>query len=245
MRVLKLSRLGYLLLILVPLIVLLALGYWVFRGRRGDNGRSARVLDWIRNPAAHPEWAVQGGQRCGDAPFVMPTSGYIGFLWDDSFRVGHRHQGIDIFGGADVNVTPVYAAYPGYLTRKLDWKSSVIVRIPQDPLQPERQVWAYYTHMASSNGESYIAPTYPPGIQEIYVEEGALLGFQGNYSGTPGNPVGVHLHFSIVKDDGSGHFLNELEIENTLDPSPYLGLPLNAGTNQGQIPVCGSQAQSS
>lgn len=245
MRVLKLSRLGYLLLILVPLIVLLALGYWVFRGRRGDNGRSARVLDWIRNPAAHPEWAVQGGQRCGDAPFVMPTSGYIGFLWDDSFRVGHRHQGIDIFGGADVNVTPVYAAYPGYLTRKLDWKSSVIVRIPQDPLQPGRQVWAYYTHMASSNGESYIAPTYPPGIQEIYVEEGALLGFQGNYSGTPGNPVGVHLHFSIVKDDGSGHFLNELEIENTLDPSPYLGLPLNAGTNQGQIPVCGSQAQSS
>ncbi len=245
MRVLKLSRLGYLLLILVPLIVLLALGYWVFRGRRGDNGRSARVLDWIRNPAAHPEWAVQGGQRCGDAPFVMPTSGYIGFLWDDSFRVGHRHQGIDIFGGADVNVTPVYAAYPGYLTRKLDWKSSVIVRIPQDPLQPGRQVWAYYTHMASSNGESYIAPTYPPGIQEVYVEEGALLGFQGNYSGTPGNPVGVHLHFSIVKDDGSGHFLNELEIENTLDPSPYLGLPLNAGTNQGQIPVCGSQAQSS
>lgn len=245
MRVLKLSRLGYLLLILVPLIVLLALGYWVFRGRRGDNGRSARVLDWIRNPAAHPEWAVQGGQRCGDAPFVMPTSGYIGFLWDDSFRVGHRHQGIDIFGGADVNVTPVYAAYPGYLTRKLDWKSSVIVRIPQDPLQPGRQVWAYYTHMASPNGESYIAPTYPPGIQEVYVEEGALLGFQGNYSGTPGNPVGVHLHFSIVKDDGSGHFLNELEIENTLDPSPYLGLPLNAGTNQGQIPVCGGQAQSS
>lgn len=245
MRVLKLSRLGYLLLILVPLIVLLVLGYWVFRGRRGDNGRSARVLDWIRNPAAHPEWAVQGGQRCGDAPFVMPTSGYIGFLWDDSFRVGHRHQGIDIFGGADVNVTPVYAAYPGYLTRKLDWKSSVIVRIPQDPLQPGRQVWAYYTHMASPNGESYIAPTYPPGIQEVYVEEGALLGFQGNYSGTPGNPVGVHLHFSIVKDDGSGHFLNELEIENTLDPSPYLGLPLNAGTNQGQIPVCGSQAQSS
>ena len=245
MRVLKLSRLGYLLLILVPLIVLLALGYWVFRGRRGDNGRSTRVLDWIRNPAAHPEWAVQGGQRCGDAPFVMPTSGYIGFLWGDSFRVGHRHQGIDIFGGADVNITPVYAAYPGYLTRKLDWKSSVIVRIPQDPLQPGRQVWAYYTPMASPNGESYIAPTYPPGIQEVYVEEGALLGFQGNYSSTPGNPVGVHLHFSIVKDDGSGHFLNELEIENTLDPSPYLGLPLNAGTNQGQIPVCGSQAQSS
>lgn len=245
MKVLKTSRLGHLLLILVPLIVLLALGYWVFRLMRGDNGRSLRVLDWIRNPASHPEWVVQGGQRCGDAPFVIPTDGYIGFLWGDSFRIGHRHQGIDIFGGADVNVTPVYAAYPGYLTRKLDWKSSVIVRIPQDPLQPERQVWAYYTHMASPNGESYISPIYPPGIQEVYVEEGALLGFQGNYSGAPGNPVGVHLHFSIVKDDGSGHFLNELEIENTLDPSPYLGLPLNASTNQGRIPVCPGQARSS
>lgn len=200
--------------------------------------RTGQVWAWLRDPAAHPEWSIQAGQRCGDAPFILPTDGFVGFIWDDSFRIGHRHQGIDIFGGADVNVTPVMAAYPGYLTRQMDWKSSVIMRIPDDPLQPGRQIWVYYTHMASPDGESYISAAFPPGTSEVFVEAGTLLGYQGNYSGTPGNPTGVHLHFSIVLDNGAGWFLNELEITNTLDPSPYLGLPLNAHTNPDIIPVC-------
>ncbi len=48
---------------------------------------------------AHPEWAVRAGERCGEAPFLLPTNGFIGYLWGDSFRPGHSHQGIDIFGG--------------------------------------------------------------------------------------------------------------------------------------------------
>ena len=127
-----------------------------------------------------------------------------------------------------------------YLTRQTDWKSTVIIRVPDDPLQPGRQIWVYYTHMADPDGESYIAPDFPPGTREGYVQAGTLLGYQGNYSGTPNNPVGVHLHFSIVKDDGNGSYLNELEIGNTLDPSPYLGLPLNASKNPDQVPVCTS-----
>ncbi len=181
---------------------------------------------------------VQAGERCGDAPFVIPTDGFIGYLWDDSFRIGHHHQGIDIFSGNPGHVTPVVAAYPGYLTRMSDWKSSLIIRIPDDPINPGRQIWTYYTHMASPEGESFIVSDFPPGTQEVYVEAGTLLGYQGNYSGTPGNPVGVHLHFSIVKDDGQGGFKNELEIENTLDPTPYFGLPLNAGHNTGEVPSC-------
>ena len=145
---------------------------------------------------------------------------------------------MDIFGGTEVGVTPVVAAYPGYLRRLPDWKSTVIVRIPSDPLLPGRQIWAYYTHMAKSDGESTIAADFPAGTEEVFIEAGTLLGYQGNYSGASGNPVGVHLHFSIVLDDGNGTFRNELEIENTLDPSPYLGLPLNAVTNQDRIPVC-------
>jgi murein DD-endopeptidase MepM/ murein hydrolase activator NlpD len=70
------------------------------------------------------------------------------------------------------------------------------------------------------------------------VEAGTFLGYMGNYSGTPGSPTGVHLHLSIVKDDGNGNYMNETEIKNTLDPSPYLGLSLNANTNKDQIPVC-------
>ncbi len=181
---------------------------------------------------------MTAGTRCADAPFIFPTDGLAGFIWDDSFRPGHRHQGIDIFAGTEVGVTPVIAAYPGYLTRMADWKSSVIVRVPDDPLQPGRQIWLYYTHMADQNGASYIASDFPAGTKEMFIEAGALLGYQGNYSGDPNNPVGVHLHFSIVEDDPLGNFKNELDIDNTYDPSPYLGLPLNANTNPDTIPVC-------
>ncbi len=211
--------------------------------RRGD-AHGACLLAWFNNPAAHPEWAIQRGARCGQAPFIFPTDGYIGFVWGDSFRPGHHHQGLDIFGGGDVDQTPVFAAYPGYLTRLPDWKSTVIIRLPQDPLKPERQIWTYYTHMADAQGNSFVSAQFPPGTSEVYVEAGTLLGYQGNYSGDPNNPVGVHLHFSIVLDDGHGRFRNELEVRNTLDPSPYFGMSLNAATDTGEVPVCPEEAGS-
>ena len=207
--------------------------YFFWLNPSAASPRTRNLLTWLRNSAAHPDWAVSANTLCGDAPFAMPTSGYIGFLWDDSFRPGHRHQGIDIFGGKDAGVTPVYAAYDGYLSRLPDWKSTVIIRIPADPLQPSRQIWTYYTHLAYEDGKTLIVDQFPPGTNEVFVKAGTQLGYQGNYSGTPGNPTGVHLHFSIIKDNGNGTFLNELEIKNTLDPSPYLGLMLNG--KQGGI----------
>lgn len=224
--------------ILALLVCLAVAGYYVYRSYGVNVGRSGRVMSWLRNPSAYPDWAVKAGQRCGTAPFIIPTDGFIGFLWDDSFRIGHRHQGIDIFGGTEVNQTPVVAAYAGFLTRLPEWKSTVIIRIPDDPLQPGRQIWTYYTHLASPQGDSYISEQFPPGTYDQFVDVGELLGYQGNYSGTPGNPTGVHLHFSIVLDDGQGQFLNELENENTLDPSPYLGLQLKAGEEITVAPVC-------
>ncbi len=199
--------------------------------------RHTRVVEWIRDPGAHADWAVQAGQRCGDAPFLFPTNGYAGYLWDDSFRIGHRHQGIDIFGGTQPGVTPVYAAYDGYLTRLPDWKSSLIVRIPEDPLLPGRQIWTYYTHMADTAGNSFISADFPPGTSERFIPARTLLGYMGNWSGTPGNPTGIHLHFSIVLDDGQGKFRNELNIANTLDPSAYFNLSLN-GRKASGIPTC-------
>lgn len=181
----------------------------------------------MRNPDKYSESAVSALERCGDAPFQLPTDGFIGYLWDDSFRPGHRHQGIDIFGGTQPGVTPVFAAFNGFLTRQSDWKSSLIIRIPNDPLMPGRQIWLYYTHLADPNGSSFIVADFPPGTAEKPVKAGELLGYQGNFSGDPKQPVGVHLHFSVVKDDGQGHYLNELKIQNTLDPSPYFGLELN------------------
>ena len=72
----------------------------------------------------------------------------------------------------------------------------------------------------------------------VFIKVGTLLGYQGNYSGSASYPVGVHLHFSIVLSDVDGNFKNELEIKNTLDPSPYFALPLNGKENKDIIPVC-------
>lgn len=231
-------RLGWLLLL--PLIASALIGLLLYRWLMTEGRRSVLVWEFLRNSQDHADWLIQAGERCGDAPFLLPTSGFVGYLWGDSFRPGHLHQGIDIFGGEGLNQTAVVAAYSGYLTRQVDWKASLIIRIPADPLQPDRQIWTYYTHTANPEGTSFIAPQFPPGTSDVFVEAGSLLGFQGNYSGDPFNPTGIHLHFSIDLDDGQGHFRNELEFHNTIDPSSYLGLPLNAERNKGEIPRCTS-----
>lgn len=229
----------FLLFVASVLVVGGIVGVWYFFLRPGSSGsRSGRVVSFIRNPDEHTDWVIPAGTRCESAPFAFPTDGFVGFLWDDSFRPSHRHTGIDIFGGAQTGQTPVVAAYDGYLTRLPDWKSTVIIRIPADPLQPGRQIWTYYTHLADEQGNPFISPEFPPGTIEQFVSAGTLLGYQGNYSGTPGSPTGVHLHFSIVLDDGQGKFRNELDIHNTLDPSPYFALDLNAQSNVDQIPLC-------
>jgi hypothetical protein len=205
---------------------------------RPNIARLEKFRQWRRDPDAHPEWKLLAGSRCGSAPFLFPTDGFAGFLWGDSFGLRHTHQGIDIFAGTDLGVTRVISAYPGYLRRLPEWKSALIVRVPEDPLQPGRQIWLYYTHMADQDGNSFISDEFPPGTSEKFVEAGTLLGYQGNYSGDPNNPTGLHLHFSIVEDDGSGQFKNELEIQNTIDPSPYLGLPVNGSENRDRVPLC-------
>jgi hypothetical protein len=220
------------------LVALIAAGGTAYFLYRPNTARLLAFRTWIRNPAARPDWKLAAGSQCGSAPFHFPTDGFVGFLWGDSFRPGHTHQGIDIFAGTEVGITPVVTAYPGFLTRLPDWKSTVIVRVPDDPLQPGRQIWLYYTHMADEEGNSFIAAEFPPGTFEVPVDTGTFLGYQGDFSGDPNNPTGIHLHFSIVEDDGSGQFKNELDIRNTLDPSPYFGLPLNGYENQDRVPLC-------
>lgn len=224
-------------IILVTVIAAAATAYYTYQP---NIARLDKFRQWRQNPASHTDWKLLAGTRCGSAPFLFPTDGFAGFIWGDSFGLSHTHQGIDVFAGTDVGITRVIAAYPGYLTRPPDWKSAVIVRVPDDPLQTGRQIWLYYTHMADQQGNSFISSEFPAGTFEKFIEAGTFLGYQGNYSGDPNNPVGVHLHFSIVEDDGAGQFKNELDIKNTLDPSPYLGLPLNGYENRDQVPLCES-----
>ncbi|MFN8432822.1 MAG: hypothetical protein U0V18_02325 [Anaerolineales bacterium] len=226
----------FLVLAVIVVVAGIYLYFTYFRGR--SSVRTAQVFDWFQDQTSRPELMMTSGSKCGDAPFIFPTNGLIGFIWDDSFRPGHRHSGLDIFSGTEVGVTPIVAAYPGYLTREADWISTVIIRVPEDPLKPNRQIWVYYTHMADPNGNSFVSSAFPQGTKEVFVEAGTFLGYMGNYSGDPANPVGIHLHISVVKDDGFGNYTNELEINNTYDPSPYFGMPLNANENTDVIPVC-------
>lgn len=236
---------------IIAVALLTGIVYFFYSNYRPNAERMNKFHQWMRDPASHSDWKLAAGTQCGSAPFRFPTDGFVGFLWGDGMgsnplrairqlRVAfyHPHQGIDIFAGTDVGKTPVIAAYPGYLTRLADWKSSVIVRVPDDPLHSGQQIWLYYTHMADQYGKSFISSEFPAGTSEKFIEAGTLLGHQGDYSGDPNNPVGVHLHFSIVEDDGTGHFKNELDIDNTLDPSPYLGIPLNGYENRDQVPLC-------
>jgi murein DD-endopeptidase MepM/ murein hydrolase activator NlpD len=225
------------------IVLAIVAGYLLLTNLHPSAQRMTRLRQFWEDPESHTEWMIHAGDRCGDAPFLVPTDGFIGFLWGSSFRLGHSHQGIDIFGpsGPDgLGETPVVAAYDGYLTRLPEWRSSLIIRIPQDPLQPNRQIWTYYTHLADADGDSFILDDFPPGTQDLFVSAGTLLGYQGNYSADPDNPTGMHLHFSIVMDNGEGRFKNELEIRNTLNPSPYLGIDVNADTVGDAIVVCQS-----
>lgn len=207
-----------------------------------NDPRSEPFIQWANGDTAVREALVTVQQEaCPGAPFILPADGFIGLLYEDPrppYSKQKPHQGIDIFSNTEPGVTPVYAAYDGYLTREKEWKSSLIMRVPEDPLRPGEQIWLYYTHLADREGNGFIEAAFPPGTRELFVEQGALLGYTGDYNGRSPRRVWVQVHFSIVKDDGNGRYLNELQFNNTLDPTPYFGLPLNYKTAPAPI-ECG------
>ncbi|MFK7805603.1 MAG: M23 family metallopeptidase [Anaerolineae bacterium] len=213
---------------LAAAIVLAGFVGWVYLNRRTD--RISLIRTWFADPPAHQDWLVKGGEYCPDAPMMFPSDGFIGVGWGDGAPPMYEHTGYDIFSpaGAD-NITPIYAAYDGYLTRESTWRSSVIIRHPDFDQLPEvtggQEIWTYYTHMASADGETiYVEPDFPKGTREKFVEAGTLLGYQGTWSGRLNDPVGLHLHFSIPVTIDGGGYANETMIENTLNPAPFLGV---------------------
>ncbi len=183
---------------------------------------------YLQNPDSGALTVATDLARCLGSPFVFPTQGWTGVLYGDNILGTVNHSGLDIFGLESNGVTPVYAVYDGYVPRLPAWTSAVIIRHPEDPLVPGRQIWTYYTHLADTAGNDYIIDQIPPGTFELEVKQGTLLGYQGDYNGLSWRPIDTHLHFSIVLDDDHGNFLNETDIANTIDPSPYLGMRLNS-----------------
>jgi peptidoglycan LD-endopeptidase LytH len=231
---------GFVLGAIIFFVAAIFWGGYAFLARhfRDDGGRTEALLRFLNDPVQYSNWKIRAGTRCSPAPFAFPTDGYIGYVWGDMFQAFHRHQGLDIFGGSAPGATAVYSVSDGLLTRLPDWKSAVIVRVPNDPLHPGTEICVYYAHMAAPDGTTYIGAAFPAGIVDAPVRSGTLLGYQGNYTGDPTLPAGVHLHLSIVKSNGTGGWRNELDIDNTLDPSPYFGLPLRYGSAASGPIIC-------
>jgi hypothetical protein len=221
--------------VLAALIVILAVlvFYRLFTLVMDIRGSNSQLVFqwWLGDEDSRQELVTVQRDACPGAHFILPADGFIGLLYGDNrgpYSNSQPHQGIDIFSNSDPGITPVYAAYDGYVTREDDWRSTLIQRVPSDPLETDRQIWLYYTHMADKGGsDDYIVDAFPPGTDERFVEQGTLLGYTGNYSGNALSPVWVHLHFSIIKDDGQGRYTNELDFQNSIDPSLYLGLSVN------------------
>ena len=224
----------------VFILIILAGGYLLYRAAAYlRNPQSGAFAQWaMGDEAARAELITVQREACGDAPFILPADGFIGLLYADPrppYSLLKPHQGIDIFSAGDGGKTAVYAAYDGYVTRQSDWISTLILRVPQDPLAPDEQIWLYYTHMADRDGNDFIEPAFVPGTTEFFVEQGTRLGYTGDYNCRSARTVWVHLHFSIVKDDGNGRYLNELDFDNTKDPSPYFRMNMNYTDSSGNV----------
>lgn len=222
-------RLVLLLFFAVMIAAIVVVG-WLYRNRHANSESNTYIDRWIDDPSSRPDLNTDNSAPCPGAPFLLPSSGLVGLLWRDAaapYNLLRRHTGIDIFGDGAPGEVPVVAAYDGYLTRLDDWFSAVIVR-HDDPLQPGRTIWTYYTHMGNRDGtRSYISDQFPPGTSDVFVKQGTLLGYQGEYTGTSYG-IAMHVHMSIVTSNSDGTFKNEAVLANTLDPSTYFGLPLNA-----------------
>lgn len=228
-------RIALTLTILIALVISYVGWHWLLD--RSNSNRAIRVF--LSNPEANLHLETNALTQCNDAPFILPSDGFIGLLWRDDaapYTPINRHTGIDIFGSGQEGTVPVYAVYDGWLTRLEDWHSTVIIR-HQDPLREGRTIWTYYTHMAARNGnQSFIVDDFPRGTFNLPIEQGTLIGFQGAYS--PQVPVAMHLHLSIVTSESDGSFRNEAILENTLDPSPYFGMNMNADGNHTRPLEC-------
>lgn len=135
----------------------------------------------------------QGGRALllsDSAAFCIPTTGTI----TDRFRPGH--QGVDISSGPVPGIAPVFAAYAGRVvyrgTMNLGSSLDVAVAINHG-LVNGVYVLTQYHHMGH-DGTSYVVVNVGD-----WVQQGQLIGFQGDYP--PAYATGVHLHFGVGELD--------------------------------------------
>ena len=162
------------------------------------------------------------------APFIIPTDGIAAhalFLYDPV-----KHDGVDIWTRVDgkgltgSKGNPVYAACSGTVTRVFAPNQEIEI-ICEDidesfaDYVPSLKVKTLYSHMGDAvTGEWYHSLRVGQTVQQ-----GELIGYQGNISSfAPWNRV-THLHFGVYDLTQSGR--------PSLDPSDYIGV---SATKLGQ-----------
>jgi len=94
------KRTPWVLIAVVGVITLAVVGYFGYdRFFRSGSPRWVQYGAYQADPGLLGEYRLTAGMRCGDAPFAFPTDRAIFGLWDQSYRPGHRHIGLDIFAG--------------------------------------------------------------------------------------------------------------------------------------------------
>lgn len=170
------------------------------------------------------------------SPFIVPSDGIAGHR--NFVYVPPMHGGIDIWtnkqgtgvDGKSSKGYPVYAACGGKVTRV--YKPNQEIEIVCDPIDPEYadtvpslKVKTLYAHM----GDAVNKEQYHQLKVGQRVEQGELIGYQGNVSSiTPVNRV-THLHFGVYDLTKGG-------VPPTLNPETYIGVPC---TIEGQKFVAG------
>jgi len=57
---------------------LLGLAGLCLAGRTYLGGRNKNVMAFLRAPEKHPEYVLDALSRCGEAPFLLPSRGFVG-----------------------------------------------------------------------------------------------------------------------------------------------------------------------
>ncbi len=166
--------------------------------------------------------ASQVLERCEGAPWRLPSDARHGVRWDGDTAA------LYFFGRGSPGAVPVYAVADGFLSRVASTSNrpDMLAIRHDDPLRPGRVLWALYGDLGrGSDGEAFIVPAFAPGAQDVPVQAGQLIGYQGDWSGRP-IAMWTHVLFGLVEATPEGGLPVTLTPDDFIDPSPYLGLSI-------------------
>ncbi len=69
----------------LAIIILISASMYYYMTHKRSSARALQTFAFLRDPASRPDLMIKAGAQCDSAPFIFPTDGMIGFIWDDFF----------------------------------------------------------------------------------------------------------------------------------------------------------------